>query len=511
MTMASSITPSLFLICLAGYFLLLLLISWQTGKRSNNDHFFLAGRRSPWLVVAIGMIGASLSGVTFISIPGVVGAGGANRDFSYLQIVFGYLLGYLFIANVLLPLYYRLQLTSIYTYLGNRFGPTSYKTGSAFFLLSRSIGASFRLFLVALVLHSFLLGPIGVPFWLTGFGTIALIWVYTYRGGLNTIVWTDTLQTISMLGAAIWTIIYIVQTLGGDWGQIWNTISEAGYNQVLFFEGGWSDPNNFFKQFFSGALITIVMTGLDQDMMQKNLSCKTLKDAQKNMYSFSAVLVVANLIFLTLGALLYVYIAENGIPVPERSDQLFPMLALNYFPTALGIVFLIGLLAAAYSSADSALTALTTSFCIDFMGFEKEVQDTDYQKRVRFWVHLAFSGLLLIIILIFWAIENEAVINSLFRAAGYTYGPLLGLFSFGLLTRIAVKDRWVWVVCLISPLLSFVLDYFSVNLFGGFQFGFLTLALNGLLTFLGLWILSIPDAPAGQSGKSTDERSAGLL
>jgi len=491
--MQTTISPILFLSCVAGYFALLMAIAWRTGRKSSNQSFFLAGRKSPWIVVAIGMIGATLSGVTFISIPGVVGAGGANRDFSYMQLVFGYLLGYLFIAHVLLPLYYRLRLTSIYTYLGGRLGPVSYRTGAAYFLLSRSIGAAFRLFLVAMVMHEFLLKAMNVPFWLTASLTIVLIWIYTYKGGLNTIIWTDTVQTVSMLGAAIWTIFFVLSHLGGDLSSIWARVSEAGYDRVFFFEGGWEDPNNFFKQFFSGALITIVMTGLDQDMMQKNLSCKSLGDAQKNMYTFSAILVVANLVFLILGALLYLYVAEEGLALPERSDNLFPMLALSSFPAALGIVFLIGLLAAAYSSADSALTALTTSFCIDFLGFEEEKQDTPRQRRTRFGVHLSFSGVILLLIMVFWIISDDAVINLLFRAAGYTYGPLLGLFSFGILTSRTVNDRWVWVVCLLSPLLSFFMDQYSDRLFGGFQFGFLTLALNGLLTFLGLWLISKPE------------------
>ncbi len=488
--MSDALRPEVILGIIGIYFLLLLTISYFTGKKSDNATFFLANRNSPWFVVAFGMIGASLSGVTFISIPGVVGGDGLNQAFSYMQIVFGYLLGYVVIAQVLLPLYYKLKLTTIYGYLGQRFGPVAYKTGSAYFLLSRTIGSAFRLFLVAIILYQFVLSPFGISFFATVVITILLIWVYTFRGGIKTVVYTDTLQTFCML-AAVGMTVYIIATelsLSGG-GEVVQKIRDSGYGQVFFFEGGWADPNNFFKQFLSGALITIVMTGLDQDMMQKNLTCKSLSDARKNMYTFSFILVFANLLFLTLGALLYVYALETGVEIPSRTDELYPMLALEYLPAAVGIVFVIGLIASAYSSADSGLTALTTAFCVDFLGFKIE-DNGPAIRRKRVFVHIGFSIVLLLMILFFEALNNDAVINGLFIAAGYTYGPLLGLFTFGLFTKRIVKDRWVLWVCLASPVLSFILDYYSENLFAGFQFGFLILAINGLLTITGLYLIS---------------------
>ncbi len=490
--MIEQLTPSIILGIIAGYFLVLLVVSYFTGRNADNAQFFLAGRKSPWFLVAIGMIGATLSGVTFISIPGAVGGGGVNNAFSYMQMVFGYLLGYLVIANVLLPLYYRLDLTSIYGYLEERFGFFSYKTGAAYFLLSRTIGASFRLYLVAIVLQGFVLGPLGIPFWATVLTTILLIWVYTFRGGINTIVWTDTLQTICMLSAIILSIIAIGQALETDFNGMVAMINKSQLSKVFHFEGGWGDPNNFFKQFFSGALITIVMTGLDQDMMQKNLSCRNLKESQRNMYTFSVVLVIANLLILTLGALLYIYASNIGLDIPEKTDQLYPAIALHHLPPGIGILFVLGLIAAAYSSADSALTALTTSFCVDFLDFEKWDAAESEKKKIRFRVHIGASVLLFIIILIFSAINRDAVINELFRVASYTYGPLLGLYAFGMFTERKINDKFVIPVCLLAPVISFVLDTYSVEWFNGFQFGFMILALNGLLTFSGLWIISTP-------------------
>lgn len=487
--MGDGLQPGLILGLIGAYFLMLLIVSWFTGRKSDNATFFLANRNSPWFVVAFGMIGASLSGVTFISIPGVVGGGGLNQAFSYMQIVFGYILGYVVIAQILLPLYYRMRLTTIYGYLQQRFGPVSYKTGSAYFLLSRSIGSAFRLFLVAIVLHQFVLIHFGINFFTTVVMTILLIWVYTFRGGIKTIVYTDTLQTFCMLAAVGFTVYTISSEMEIGLGSIRSQIVDSGFGQVFFIEGGWADPNNFFKQFLSGALITIVMTGLDQDMMQKNLTCRSLGDAKKNMYTFSFILIFANVLFLTLGALLFMYAAHLGVSIPERTDELYPMLAIEYLPPAVGILFVIGLIAAAYSSADSGLTALTTAFCVDFLGFKAE-DNSPAIKRKRFMVHIFFSLVLLSLILLFHSLNNDAVINGLFIAAGYTYGPLLGLFAFGLFTKRAVRDRWVIWICLASPVLSYVLNRFSDLLFFGFQFGFLILAVNGMLTFLGLWTIS---------------------
>ena len=488
--MVGQLTPIIILAIIAAYFLLLIAVSHFTGRNASNADFFLAGRNSPWPLVAIGMIGASLSGVTFISIPGVVGASGENQAFAYMQMVFGYLLGYLVIAHVLMPLYYRMQLTSIYTFLGNRLGTEAYKTGAAYFLLSRVVGAAFRLYLVAIVLQQFVFGPFGVPFFITVSMTILLIWIYTFRGGINTIVWTDSLQTIAMITAVVLTIIAIGQALETDLSGMVAMVRASAYSQMFFFSGGWNDPNNFFKQFISGALITIVMTGLDQDMMQKNLSCRNIGEAQKNMYLFSAILVVANLLFLTLGAVLYLYAASIGLEVPERTDQLYPTIALNHLPAAVGIFFIIGLIAAAYSSADSALTALTTSFCVDFLGFEETEGGEEEKKRTRLYVHIGFSVLLLVVIVVFNALNNKDVISQLFKAAGYTYGPLLGLFAFGILTRRQLYRRWVIPVCVAAPVLSYIINANSVEWLYGFQFGFLIIALNGLLTFAGLWAIS---------------------
>ncbi len=491
--MIQQLTPAAIIGIIFGYFLLLILVSYFTSRDADNSKFFLAGRQSPWLLVAIGMIGASLSGVTFISIPGVVGAGGANQAFSYMQMVLGYLLGYLFIATVLLPLYYRLNLTSIYGFLEQRFGFYAYKTGAGYFLLSRTVGASLRLYLVAIVLQKFVMDFYGIPFWLTVLVTIVLIWVYTFRGGINTIVWTDTLQTFAMLTAVVLTITSIAGALEVGLGDLLAMVRQSDYSQVFFFDGGWSDPNNFWKQFFSGALITITMTGLDQDMMQKNLSCRNIGDAQKNMFTFSIILVFANLLFLTLGAVLYLYASNIGLDLPEKTDQLFPTIALRNLSPVVGVAFILGLIAAAYSSADSALTALTTSFCVDFLDMEKKEARGEDQRLTRMYVHVGFSALLLVIILIVNTINREAIISELFRAAGYTYGPLLGLFAFGMLTRLRVRDRWVLPVCIAAPVIAFLMDTYSARILYGFNFGFLIIALNGLLTFLGLLAISYRD------------------
>jgi Na+/proline symporter len=504
--MNASLSPIVILGIIAAYFAVLVLISFLTSRGgSDNDDFFLAGRKSPWPLVAFGMIGASLSGVTFISVPGAVGAGGVNQAFSYMQVVFGYLLGYLFIAMVLLPLYYRLGLTSIYEYLRTRIGPHAYKIGAFYFLLSRTIGAAFRLFLVAIVMQEFVTGPMGIPFAVTVAIAIALIWAYTFRGGIKTIVYTDTLQTFCMLVSAGLTVYYVGAALETDLGGMVALIRNSDYSQLFFFEGGWSDPNNFFKQFFSGALITIVMTGLDQDMMQKNLSMPNFRDAQKNMAVFSFVLLFANLLFLALGALLYIYATSVGLEIPASSDQLYPSIALLHLPPVAGILFILGLIAAAYSSADSALTALTTSFCVDFLGMndtamaDKDAEMRKEDRKRRLYVHLGFSVLLFIVILVFRGVANQAVINSLFKAAGYTYGPLLGLFTFGLFTRLRVREITMLgkyrvpalvLVCFAAPVISMLVDQYSARLMGGFQFGFLILAFNGLLTFLGLVALS---------------------
>jgi len=464
-------------------------VSHFTSRNADSNTFFKADKKSPWILVAIGMIGASLSGVTFISIPGVVGAGGVNQAFSWMQMVLGFLVGYAVIALILMPIYYQMNLTSIYGYLEKRFGFWSYKMGAFYFLLSRIIGASFRLYIVAIVLHPFVFGPLGVSFEMTIFITLLLIWIYTFRGGIKTIVWTDTIQTVTMLVAVTLTIYFICNSMGLSIGGMKDKIDSAGLSQVFFFENGWSDPNNFFKQFLSGALIAIVMTGLDQDMMQKNLTCKTLGDAQKNIFVFSVILIFANILFLTLGAMLYVYAAEISLNIPEKTDQLYPLIALDYLPPFVGVVFILGLIAAAYSSADSALTSLTTSFCIDFLDFEKKQKSESDKKKTRWMVHIGFTVLLFIVIFTFNRLIDAAVINGLFKFATYTYGPLLGLFTYGILTKMKTIDKWVPFVVILSPILTYIIDVNSATWFGGFKFGFFILAVNGLITFLGLWLL----------------------
>lgn len=474
----------------AGYFALLLVVSYFTSRNATNTTFFTGNKRSPWYVVAFGMIGASLSGVTFISIPGEVGALISPEEpyfkaFSYFQLVLGYLLGYFVIANVLLPLYYRLNLVSIYTYLSQRFGLRTYKTGSLYFLLSQTMGASLRLFLVAGVLQIGFFDSYGIPFGVTVLVTIVLIWIYTFRAGIKTIVWTDTLQTLFMLLAVVVSIFIIARNLDLSAMEVTTVISDHPYSRIFFWD--WQSSKFFFKQFFSGAFIAIVMTGLDQNMMQKNLTCRNIKEAKKNMYWFSLILVPVNLLFLSLGLMLYLYAETRGIALPSYSDDLYPILALNHFSIFAGIVFLLGIIAAAFSSADSALTALTTAFCIDFLKLDRKSEKQS--KQIRLGVHIAFSTIMFIVIVAFRAINNDSVITAVFKIAGYTYGPLLGLYTFGLFTRKQVKDKFVPVVAVISPVLSYFISAHSVDWFNGYRFGFEILIVNGLLTFIGLLLI----------------------
>ncbi len=475
-------SATLIISIIIAYFLLLLAISWFSGRGAGNDAFFLGDRKSPWYVVAFGMIGATLSGVTFISVPGWV----ADSQFSYMQMVLGYLLGYAVIANLLMPLYYRLQLTSIYTYLEERFGRMSYKTGASFFLLSRIIGASFRLFLVAGVLQLTVFDAWNVPFYVTVIVTIALIWLYTHRGGIKTIIWTDTLQTFSMLTAVVVSIILIIRSMDLSLGEMISQVMEGESARIWVFDG-WQKENHFFKHFLAGAFITIVMTGLDQDMMQKNLSCKNIKEAKKNMYLMSLSLIPVNLIFLFLGAVLIQFAQFRGIAIPESTDNFFPMIATGgYLPQVVGIFFIIGLVAAAYSSADSALTALTTSFTVDIL--EAQKWEEEKLTKTRRWVHLGISVVLGLVIMLFRAINDESVISAIFTVAGYTYGPLLGLYAFGLFTRFQVRDRLVPFLAILSPVCSFLLSKFSEVLFNGYQFGFELLIVNGAIMFLALFL-----------------------
>lgn len=466
---------------IASYFGVLILVSYFTGKRPSNAAFFKANKQSPWYLVAFGMIGASLSGVTFISVPGWIEA----SQFSYMQVVFGYILGYLVIGTVLLPLYYKLNLTSIYTYLEQRFGIYSYKTGASFFLISRVVGASFRLFLVANVLQIILFDELGIQFWQTVTITVLLIWLYTFKSGIKTIVWTDTLQTLFMLISVGVAIYFVSVDLGINGSNLLNYVLDSDMSRTFFFDDIKSG-NYFWKQFLSGAFIAIVMTGLDQDMMQKNLTCKTLKDAQKNMFWFTVVLTLVNFVFLSLGLLLTVYAQQNGIDA--HKDDLFPILAKHHLGIGVFVFFLLGLIAAAYSSADSALTALTTSFSLDILNIEKkynEQKQVDIRKRI----HILISLVLIFVIIAFkYIIRDESVIAKLFVFAGYTYGPLLGLYTFGLFTKWLVKDKLVPIVAVLSPVLSYLISYYSIKFFN-FDFQFFILIVNGFLTFLGLTLI----------------------
>ena len=475
-------SPYLILLFVGLYFGLLVIISHFTSRQSDNETFFTGKRSSPWYVVAFGMIGASLSGVTFISVPGWVN----GSQFSYMQMVLGYLVGYIIIANVLLPMYYKYNLTSIYGYLGERFGPASYKTGAWFFLVSRMFGSPFRLYIVADVLQFAVFDALGVPFAITVAISLALIMVYTFKGGIKTIVYTDTLQTFFLLLAVALTIYIIKDALLPDGGSLIAFVWENANSQIFFFDDFFADKRHFVKQFLGGVFIAISMTGLDQDMMQKNLTCRNLKDAQKNMYWFSGSLVFVNLFFLSLGVLLYAYAESMGITA--TGDKLYPAIALgNYLSPWVGAIFIIGLIAAAYSSADSALTALTTSFCVDILKINTD-GDAAHAKKVRQRVHIGMAVIMLLIIVISRPYVSENIIRTIFEIAGYTYGPLLGMFFFGLFTKHAVRDKFVPVVAIASPIVSYFAKMAALEWFG-YAMSFELLLLNGALTFLGLFLL----------------------
>ena len=469
--------PVLVISILIGYFSLLISISYFTSKGASENSFYQGDKSSPWYVVSFGMIGASLSGITFLSIPGTI----VDASFSYMQMVFGYTVGYLIIAKVLLPIYYKYNLVSIYAYLGERFGDKSQMTGSAFFLISRVIGASLRLFLVALILDKAIFQFYNVPFWLSVAVTILLIWVYTFRGGIKTVVWTDLFQTGFMLVSVILTIIIIYFSLDIREGSWFNLLADSGYTKIVHWEG----DTNFWKMFFSGIFITVVMTGLDQDMMQKNLTVSNLKDSQKNMYWLSVNIVIVNFIFLTLGAMLYIYAEQSNIILPERKDLVFAELALNHLPLVVGIPFVLGTVAAAYSSADSALTSLTTSFCIDFLEFNQ----VRVSKNVRQGVHIGFSLLLFVLILVFSSLQNESIVWVLFKTAGLTYGPLLAIFLLGIFTDVRLKDNLVPYICSLSAMASVFLYLFSETLFN-YKFGLEISLISTSVTLIGLFIVS---------------------
>ena len=483
-------SPFLLLGIILIYFAVLVTITYFTSKDDSNEVFFKANRNSPWYVVAFGMIGASLSGVTFISVPGWVD----STQFSYMQIVIGYFFGYVIIATVLLPLYYKMNLTSIYEYLLIRFGPKSHKMGAFFFLLSRILIASFRLFLVASVLQYFILDTWHIPFELTVIFSIVFIWLYTYRAGIKTIVWTDTLQTFLMIAAVIFAVVILLDKLPFTFMEFINSDDFKTYSKT-FFDDDINDRKHWLKSFLGGMFIAIAMTGLDQDNMQKNLTCKNLRESQKNVISLGLVLIPVNLIFLFLGALLFTYANFYQVEIPVvdgkiKTDLLFPEIALNQnFGNGLGIIFILGLIAAAYSSADSALTSLTTSFSIDFIGIDSKPKKD--QKKIRKWIHLLFSVLLVFIIIAYKYVLEDNVISSLLKVSSYTYGPLLGLFSFGILTRYKLKEKWVWVAAIAALSLSYTLNIYSQSLFNGYDFGYEILIVNGLLTFIGLYLIRL--------------------
>ena len=470
------------------YFVFLLIIARITGKNDSNSDFFKAGKQSPWYIVAFGMIGASLSGVTFISVPGWVEA----SEFSYFQVCLGYIAGYMIVAFLLLPIYFKLNLTSIYEYLLKRFGSVSHKTGAFFFFISRLLGAAFRMYLMAIVLQQFVFEQWKFPFELTVVLSILLIWVYTNKGGIKTIVWTDTLQTLFMLSAVILSTYMITNVLGWSFTEFLSSDELKQYSAIFKTESIMT-KDHFLKSFFGGMFITICMTGLDQDMMQKNLSCKTLKDAQKNMFWFSLILTLVTFLFLLLGALLFIYAKRFDLALPVmdgtlKTDLLFPEIALNSgLGLTLASVFVLGLIAAAYSSADSALTSLTTSFCIDILDLKNHSEIE--KKRIRKKTHIGMSILLILVIIAFKQLLNSNVIDSLLTVAGYTYGPLLGLFAFGIFTNYKVKDRWVWIIALLSVLTVYGLGQIPAVSLGGYEIGYELLPLNGLLTFFGLVLI----------------------
>lgn len=484
---------TLVLLIICGYFSLLLLISYYTARKAGNSGYFLGNKQSPWWVLAFGLIGDSLSGVTFVSVPGQVG----TAQFSYMQIVLGYIFGYLVISEVLLPVYYKYNLTSIYSYLKQRLGPNAQKSGSFFFLLSRTIGAAFRLYITLIVLNAFLFKPFGISFELAAAIIIILILVYTVKGGIKTLVWTDMLQSGFLLAGLILSVLFIaveldlVQSRGiMGLGNIATAVANSKYSRIFFFDD-INSSSHFLKQFFGGAFIAIAMTGLDQNMMQKNLSARTLGEAKKNIRVFSLVVVAVNLVFVSLGALLYMYADVKGIAIPKSTDELFPLIAINYLSAAAGVAFILGIAAATFSSADSVLTTLTTAFCIDFLGMDDHAPQADQKRltRIRTIVHVGFAVVLLGTIILFRNWNNDAVIKQVFVAANFTYGPLIGLFAFSLFTKFRVYDRLVPIICILPPIACYFLNLHSKEWFGGYAFGNELLILNGLLTFAGLMLL----------------------
>lgn len=485
-------SPLLLFSFVIAYFMILLGVAWYTGKNSTNDSFFIGNKSSNWMLVAFGMVGTSLSGVTFVSVPGAV----AKESFAYFQITLGYLIGYLAIAYVLLPLYYRLNLTSIYHYLHNRLGFKSYKTGASFFILSRILGATARLYLVVNILQEAILNSFHIPFWATTLIILVMILLYTYEGGVKTIVWTDTLQTTCMLLGLVICVVYILNHMNMGFGESLQAMGEKGYSKIFF-----TDPNSklfFVKQILAGAFITVTMTGMDQEMMQKNISVKTLKDSQKNVISMSIVLMIVILIFLFLGGLLYLY--ANQLNLEVTGDKLFPAIALQHMPPFVSVIFIIALISALFPSADGAITALTSTFCIDIIGMQRRSDMTDEQKKkLRQRVHLSFAFIFLLFVMMFKWINDSSMIGLILKVATFTYGPLLGLFTFGIISKRKVSDQLVPFICVISPIICFLLDRFQKQIFGSFELGLELLIINGLITFIGLWLASKPSNEPAQA------------
>jgi SSS family transporter len=477
--------PIIILIIVAAYFALLLTVSYLAGRKADNQGFFTGNRKSPWYVVAFAMTGSAISGVTFVSVPGMVAA----NSFAYLQMVLGFVVGQFMIAFVLVPLFYRLNLTSIYEYLENRFGTASYKTGAWFFFISKMLGAAVRLFLVCIVLQLLVFKPLGIPFAVNAVFTAGLVWLYTFRGGVKSLIWTDSLKTFCLLVSVGLCIYFIAKDLGYNFGSMFGAVFDSDYSRTFFFDDV-NDRRFFFKQFLAGIFTVIATTGLDQDMMQRNMSCRNSKESQKNIYVSGSMQLVVNLLFLMLGVLLYIFASKHGIEAPEKSDELFPMLATGgYFPLIAGILFITGLISAAYAAAGSALTALTTSFTVDILESAKKRTDSQIAKT-RKRVHLAMAVIMGLVIIIINALNNTSVIDAVYILASYTYGPILGLFAFGIFTGRRVRDKFIPVVAFVAPAICFILDRNSVEWFNGYRFSYEILIINAALTSLGLLLFS---------------------
>ena len=476
-------TPVSILITIVAYFIILFTVSYIAGRKADNEGFFVGNRKSAWYVVAFAMIGSSISGVTFVSVPGMVAASG----FSYLQMVLGFVAGQIIIAFVLIPLFYRMNLVSIYEYLENRFGLSSYKTGAWFFFISKMLGAAVRLFLVCLTLQLLVFEPFHLPFILNVIITVALVWLYTFRGGVKSLIWTDSLKTFCLVVSVVLCIYYIASDLKLGFGSMIATISENDFSRMFFFDDV-NDKRYFFKQFLAGVFTMIAMTGLDQDMMQRNLSCKNFKDSQKNMITSGISQFFVILLFLMLGVLLYTFTAQHGIEHPEKSDEVYPMIATgDYFPARVGVLFIIGLISSAYSAAGSALTALTTSFTVDILGAKNKAENELVKIRKR--VHIGMAIIMGILIFVFNQLNNTSVIDAVYILASYTYGPILGLFAFGIFTKKQVRDKYIPIVAIVSPILCFILQENSEKWFNGYQFSYELLIFNALFTFIGLCLL----------------------